>query len=168
MTVQTFSYNKMPKLYIQEVKGTNLLSQLWYFMSFKIKKFLCFSNIIYFHFQFTSWIHIFGIFCSKALNCHSSDPARAFDLIQTLTARSKYQLSFCSFVVEDYTQKNQWNYAQQLRDWAALENPQIDPLYPHFEKTTMTTYKSKYISKLDCPSRNHAEVSATGKIRPNQ
>ena len=40
---------------------------------------------------------------------------------------------------------------QQNFDWAALEKPQIDTLDPHFEKTTMATYKSKYISKLVRP-----------------
>ena len=68
---------------------------------------------------------------------------RAFDLIPPLRARPKYKLSFGSLVVKDYMQQN--------RDWAALENPQIDTLDPNFENTTMTTYKSKYISKLVRP-----------------
>ena len=77
------------------------------------------------------------------MNHHNSEPVRAFDLVPTLRAKTKYQLSFV--VVEDYTQQNRWDYAQQNRDWAALENPQMDTLAPNFEKTTMTTYKSKYI-----------------------
>ena len=80
-----------------------------------------------------------------------SKTVRVFDLIPTLRARPKYQLSSGSLVVEDYTQQNQWDYTQQNCDWAALENPQIDTLDPHFEKTTMTTCKSKYISKLVRP-----------------
>ena len=53
--------------------------------------------------------------------------------------------------MEDYTQQKQWDYTQQNRDWAALENSQIDTLKPNFEMTTMNTYKSKYISKLVWP-----------------
>ena len=60
-----------------------------------------------------------------------------------LRARPKYQLSSASLVVDDYMQQNCWDYAQQNHDWASLENPQINTLDPHFEKTTMTTYKSK-------------------------
>ena len=56
-----------------------------------------------------------------------------------------------SLVVEDYTQQNQWDYTQQNHVWAALETPQIDTLDENFEKTTMTTYKRKYISKLVRP-----------------
>ena len=43
-----------------------------------------------------------------------------------------------------------WLDVVQIRApyWGALENLQIDTLYPFFEKTTITTYKSKYISKL--------------------
>ena len=48
----------MPTKLIQEVKGSNVLSKLWYFMFFKIKNFLRFSNIIYFYLRFTSYIHI--------------------------------------------------------------------------------------------------------------
>ena len=51
----------------------------------------------------------------------------------------------------DYTQQNQWDYMQQNYDWAALENPQIGTLDPNCEKTTMTTFKSKYLSKLVQP-----------------
>ena len=39
----------------------------------------------------------------------------------------------------------------QNRDQEALENPQIDTLDPDFENTIMTTYKSKYVSKLVRP-----------------
>ena len=53
--------------------------------------------------------------------------------------------------MEDYTQQKRWDYAQQNRDWVALVNPQIDTLDQHFEKTTMTTYKSKFIAKLVRP-----------------
>ena len=35
MTVQSFLHKKCPKIWIQEVKGTNFLSKLCYFMSFK-------------------------------------------------------------------------------------------------------------------------------------
>ena len=84
-----------------------------------------------------------GIFCLNNLNCHNSEPVRAFYLIPTLRARAKYQLSCGSLVEEDYTQQN--------CDWAALENPRIDTLDPNFEKTSMTTYKSKYISQLVRP-----------------
>ena len=52
---------------------------------------------------------------------------------------------------EGNTQQNRWDYSQQNRDWEALENPQIDSLDTHFEMTAMTTYKSKYISKLVRP-----------------
>ena len=48
--------------------------------------------------------------------------------------------------MEDYTQQNQWDYAQQNADWAALENPKVDTFDLNFEKTTMTTYKR--LSKL--------------------
>ena len=82
------------------------------------------------------------------MNCHNSEPIIAFDLIPTLRAQPKHQLSSGSLVVEDYTQQNRWDYAKQNRDWAVLESPQVDTLDPHFEKTTMTTYKSKYKSKL--------------------
>ena len=82
------------------------------------------------------------------MNIHNSEPVRAFALIPTLRARPMYYLSSGSIVVEDYTQQNQWDYARQNRDWAALEHPQIGPT---FEKTTMTTYKSNYISKLVRP-----------------
>ena len=101
-------------------------------MSFKIKNFLPFSNIISVHLCFTSWIHIFWHFLLKN-----------FEQIPTLRARPKNQLSSGSPVVEDYKQQNQWDYTQQ--------NPQIDYLDPNFEKTTMTTYKSKNISKLVRP-----------------
>ena len=53
--------------------------------------------------------------------------------------------------MDDYTQQNQWDYTQQNRDWTALEIPQIETLHPNFEKTTMSTFKSKYISKLVRP-----------------
>ena len=120
-------------------------------MSFKIKNFLRFSNKIYFHFRFTFGINIlFGIFCWETWNCHNSEPVRGFDLIPTLKAMPKYQLTPGSLVVEDYTQ-HWWDYAQLNGDWRALENPPIDTLDPNFEKTTMTTYKSKYISKLVRP-----------------
>ena len=122
MTVQSLRGKKCPKIWIQEVKGTNVLSKLWYFMSFEIKDFLRFSNIIYFHLRFTSWIHIFKHFCWQTLNCHFTKTVRAFDLIPTLRARPKYQLSSGSLVVEDYTQQNRWDYTQQNRDWAALES----------------------------------------------
>ena len=56
--------------------------------------------------------------------------------------------------MEDYTQQNRCDHTQQNRDWAALENPQIDTLNPNFEKTTLTTYKIKYISKLVRPRLN--------------
>ena len=42
-------------------------------------------------------------------------------------------------------------YTQQNRDWTALEKPQIDTLASNFEKTTMTSYESKFISKLVSP-----------------
>ena len=73
------------------------------------------------------------------------------DLFPTLRARPKYQLSSGSLALEDYMQQNLWDYTQQNSDWAALENPQIDTLDPYFEKTTMTTNKSNYISKLVRP-----------------
>ena len=62
-----------------------------------------------------------------------------------------YQLLSGSVVVEDYRQKNQWDYMQQNNDWAALENHQLNTLEPNFEKTTMTIYKSNYISELVRP-----------------
>ena len=86
------------------------------------------------------------------MNCNDSEPDIAFDLIPTLKARPQYQLSSGSLVVEDYRQQNRWEYAQQNRDWAALENPQIDNLDLNLEMTKMTTFKSKYISKLVRPS----------------
>ena len=73
------------------------------------------------------------------MNCHIFKTVRAFDIIPTLRARPKYQLLSGGLVVEDYTQQNRWDYTQQNRDWAAIENPQIDTLDPHFGKTTMTT-----------------------------
>ena len=39
-------------------------------------------------------------------------------------------------------QQNQWDYAQQNRDWAALETAEIDTLDHNFEKTTIASYKS--------------------------
>ena len=90
-------------------------------------------------------------FVEKTLNCPNSEPVKAFDLIPTMRAGPKYQLSSGSLVMEDYTQQNRWDYTQQNRDCAALEKPQIDTLDPNFEKTTKTTYKSKYISKLVRP-----------------
>ena len=36
---------KWPKIWIQEVSGTNVLIQLWYFMSFEIKDFLHFHMV---------------------------------------------------------------------------------------------------------------------------
>ena len=50
-----------------------------------------------------------------------SETVRDFDLIPMLRARPKYQLSYDSPVVEDYTQQNQWDYVQQNYDWTALE-----------------------------------------------
>ena len=85
------------------------------------------------------------------MNCHNSKPVKAFELIPTLKARPKYHSSYVSLVVEDYTQQNRLDYAQQNRDWATLEKPQIDTLDTHFEQTTMTTYKRKYISRLVRP-----------------
>ena len=82
------------------------------------------------------------------MKCHNSGPVKAFDLNLKLRAWLKYQLSSGTFDVEDYTQQNLWDYAQQNCGWAALENPQIDTLEPNFEKTTITTYESKHISKL--------------------
>ena len=82
------------------------------------------------------------------LNCHILETDIAFDLIPTLRARHKYQLSSGSLVPEDYTQQNRWDYTKQNCNWEALENPQIDTLDPHFEKTTMNTYKSKFISNI--------------------
>ena len=51
-------------------------------------------------------------------------------------------------VVEDYTLQNQWDCRQQNCNFAALKKIQIDTLDPNFDKTTMNTYKSKYISML--------------------
>ena len=136
----------MPKNWFK--KGFNLLSKLYYFMSFKNKNFLRFSHIINFYLRFTSWIHIFCNLLLTTLNCHNPEPVRDFDLIPALRARPRYQLSSDSLVVEDYTQQNRGDYTQQNHDWAVLENPKIDTLDPNFEKTTMPTYKSKYISKL--------------------
>ena len=84
------------------------------------------------------------------MNCRIFKIARAFDLILTLRARPKYQLS-SSIFVQDYTQQNRWDYTQQNRDWEALENPQIKPFHPNFEKTTMFIYTNKYISKIVRP-----------------
>ena len=39
-----------------------------------------------------------GIFCWQTLNCHNSEPVRAFDLISTLRATPKYQLPSGSLV----------------------------------------------------------------------
>ena len=61
-------------------------------------------------------------FISLTLNCHISKTVRDFDLIPTLRARPKYQLSSGSLSVEDYTQQNQWDYTQQNHDWAALQS----------------------------------------------
>ena len=105
MKVHSWSNNKIcPKIWIQEVKGTNVLIKLWYFMSFEIKDLLRFSNIIYFHLHFTSWINIFAIFLLKTLNCKMSQIVRTFDLIPTLRTRPKHQLSSGSLIVEDNTQ----------------------------------------------------------------
>ena len=72
--------------------------------------------------------------CLNTLNCLIFEIVRAFNLVLTLRARPKYQLSSSILVVEDYTQQNRWDYTQQNRDWEALENPQIDTLLPNFEK----------------------------------
>ena len=61
-------------------------------------------------------------FLSLTLNCHISKTVRDFDLIPTLRARPKYQLSSGSLFVEDYTQQNRWDYTQQNHDWAALQS----------------------------------------------
>ena len=37
---------------------------------------------------------------------------------------------------------------RQNHDWAALGILQIDTLDPKFDKTTMTAYKTKYMSNL--------------------
>ena len=76
------------------------------------------------------------------------ETVRAFDLVPTLRAGHKYRLSSGSLVLEDYTQQHRWDYTQQNCDWVVLGNPQIETLDPNFQKTTMTTYESKYISKL--------------------
>ena len=47
---------------------------------------------------------------------------------------------------------------QQNHDWTAIENPQMYTLDPHFEMTTMTIYKSKYISMLVRPSLTKKDV----------
>ena len=100
--------------------------------------------------MFTSKIHIFGHFLLlKTLNCHIIETVRAFGLNPTLRARLKYQLSSGILVVEDYTQQNWWDYTQQNRDWAALENPQIDTLDPNFEKNTMITIKLDGVGPVD-------------------
>ena len=85
------------------------------------------------------------------MNCNFTETVRAFDLVLTLRARPKYQLSSRSLVAEDYTPQNRWDYTQQNYDWAVLGNPQIDTLETNLEKTKMTAYKSKYISKLVMP-----------------
>ena len=90
-----------------------------------------------------------GIFLILTLNCNICETVKAFDLIPTLRAKPLYQLSAISYVLLLW--QNWWDYMQLNRDWVALENPQIDTLHPHFEKTTMTTYKSQYIYKLVRP-----------------
>ena len=40
----------------------------------------------------SKYLHIFGIFFWKTLNCHCSSTVRAFDLIPKLRARPEYQL----------------------------------------------------------------------------
>ena len=82
------------------------------------------------------------------MTCYISITVRAFDLIPTLRARPQYQLSSGSLVLEDYPQQNRWDYPQQNQERAALGNLQIDTLDPNFDKTTMTTEKTKYTSYL--------------------
>ena len=61
-------------------------------------------------------------FLAKTLNCNNSKTDRAFDLIPTLRAGPKYQLSSGSLVMKDYTQQNRWDQTQQNHDWPALES----------------------------------------------
>ena len=62
---------------------------------------------------------------------------RDFDLIPRLIAKLQYQLSSGSLFVEDYTQQNWWDYAQQNCDW---KTPKLTLCTQKLEKTTMTEW----------------------------
>ena len=58
--------------------------------------------------------YILAFFVEKTLNCHNSEPVRAFDLITMLRARPKNQLLSGSLVLEDHLPQNWWDYASKM------------------------------------------------------
>ena len=100
-----------------------------------------------FHFLNTYFL---AFLVEKTLNGHNSEPVTAFDLISMLRARPKYQLSVCGGL---HAAKYMGLHAAKsmglhtAKSWlGSLRKPPNWDFGPKFEKTTMTTSKSRYIS----------------------
>ena len=130
------------------MKGTHILSQFSILCPFRLITSYAFpTSSIFTCTLLPKSIFVWHFLLNLNLKCHNSEPVPDFDLISTLKARPKYQLSSVSLVMENYTQKNQLDCTQKNGDWASLGNPLIVILDQHFKKTKMTTYFRKYTSK---------------------